>query len=73
MRDKVGKGLPESDKVLEGEEENSWSNIVELARSADWKRECLKRDEKFDMHFSAAVSMAWSIFLTLILMNRWAL
>jgi cysteinyl-tRNA synthetase len=57
VQNKVSKGLSEPDKVAEGEEEKAWFCIVELARGTDWKQECLKRDEKFDMHFSAAVSM----------------
>ena len=68
VREKVGKGLPESVKVVEGEEEKAWSRIVELVRDKDWQRECLKRDEKFDMHFSAAVSIVYP--LTLSLMSR---
>lgn len=56
VRDKVNKGLPSDQKVVEGSEEASWPKLSVLIQNAEWKQECLKRDEKFDMHFTAAVS-----------------
>lgn len=55
VRGKVSKGLPESERVVEGQEETAWSRLTELAQDKSWKQECLKRDEKFDMYFSSAV------------------
>lgn len=39
-----------------GSEEASWTQLSVLMQDAEWKYDCLKRDEKFDMHFTAAVS-----------------
>ena len=50
-----GKGLPDSDKPVPGDEEKSWPRLVELSQNKNWKQECSKRDEKFEMYFSAAV------------------
>jgi hypothetical protein len=55
MRENVGKGLSETEKPVEGEEENTWPRIADLIENKDWRQECLKRDQKFDMHFSSAV------------------
>lgn len=57
VQDKLGqgKGLLESDKPVPGEEEKSWPRLVELFQNKIWKQECLKREEKFEMQFSAAV------------------
>ena len=55
LRTSVNKGVPEKDRASEGNEETSWSRISELYNNPDWKQECLKRDEKFDMHYSSAV------------------
>jgi hypothetical protein len=57
VHDKLGKGkgLPDGDKPAPGDEEKSWSRLVELFQNKDWKQECSKRDEKFEMYFSAAV------------------
>lgn len=54
---KVSKGLEESERPHHGQEREAWANLVSRFQSTDkaWKSECLKRDEKFDMHFSAAV------------------
>lgn len=56
VQEKVAKGLLESDRPTPGEEEKVWPRLLELFRAPEWKQECLKRDEKFDMHFSNAVS-----------------
>lgn len=55
VRTRVNKGLPESDRATEANEEAVWSRISELYSNPEWKQECLKRDEKFDMHYSSAV------------------
>lgn len=55
VRGKVGKGLTVNDKPLDGEEEKIWPRLVGLNQNKVWRQECLKRDEKFEMHFSAAV------------------
>lgn len=58
VRQKVSKGLLETDvNVLKEEgEEKAWPRLAErFLKDSAWKQECLKRDEKFSMHFSAAV------------------
>ena len=50
-----GKGIPDGDKPIHGEEEKSWPRLVELFQINNWKQECLKREEKIEMYFSAAV------------------
>jgi cysteinyl-tRNA synthetase len=50
-----GKGLPDGDKPVTGEEENAWPRLAELFQNKNWKQECSKRDEAFEMHFTAAV------------------
>jgi cysteinyl-tRNA synthetase len=57
FRDKVGEGLPDGEKPIQGKEEESWSRLVDRMKDNEWKQACLKRDEKYDMHFSAAVSL----------------
>jgi hypothetical protein len=61
IRENVSKGLPVEEKPSRGEEEVRWPRIAELARDQSRKLECLKRDEKFDMHFTAAVGV-FSLF-----------
>ncbi|KAJ7049675.1 tRNA synthetases class I (C) catalytic domain-containing protein [Mycena amicta] len=48
------KGLPDTLAPAEGDEDAFWPRLVELIQNKDWKQECLRRDEKFDMHFSSA-------------------
>ncbi|KAG6900716.1 hypothetical protein C0993_003742 [Termitomyces sp. T159_Od127] len=52
---KVGRALSESDRPRGGEEVTAWPRLTEQVQDKAWKQECLKRDEKFDMHFSSAV------------------
>lgn len=54
IRENVSKGLPDEEKPSRGDEEVRWPQIAGLARDQNRKLECLKRDEKFDMHFTAA-------------------
>lgn len=59
IREQVAKGLPDGDKPRQGTEESSWPRLAELFQIKTWKQECLKRNEKFEMHFSNAVSLAY--------------
>lgn len=59
FRNKVGEGLPDGEKPPQGKEEETWSLFVDRIKDKEWKQGCLMRDEKFDMHFSAAVSLAF--------------
>ncbi|KAH9485083.1 putative cysteine--tRNA ligase [Psilocybe cubensis] len=54
LRNRVNKGVPENEKIIEGREEESWRTICASYQNSAWKQECLKRDEKFDMYYSAA-------------------
>jgi len=55
IRSEVNKGLPENEKIIQGNEEGAWKSLSQKIQDAPWKQECLKRHEKFDMAFSAAV------------------
>lgn len=54
---KLAKGLPSTDKPAEGAEWDAWPALQARFLNEDktWKQDCLKRDEKFEMHFVAAV------------------
>ncbi|KAF9482214.1 hypothetical protein BDN70DRAFT_875310 [Pholiota conissans] len=54
VRTRVSKAVPEKNKATEGTEETAWAQVTELYQNAEWKHECLKRDEKFDMYYTAA-------------------
>ncbi|KAI0081961.1 cysteinyl-tRNA synthetase [Panus rudis PR-1116 ss-1] len=54
VQTKVSKGLAAGDRPEPGEERETWSRLHSLFQDKAWKQECLKRDEKFEMHFSAA-------------------
>ncbi|KAG9220464.1 hypothetical protein CCMSSC00406_0003920 [Pleurotus cornucopiae] len=54
VHEKVSKGLLEANRVARDTEEDQWSQLAQLAQDKPWKQECSKRDEKFDMHFTAA-------------------
>jgi hypothetical protein len=62
VREKIGKGLSETDKPAEGQEDQAFSRLTQLAQDKQWKQECLKRDEKFDMHLTSAV---WRTYTSL--------
>lgn len=67
IRSEVNKGLLESEKIVEGKEEDAWKTLSQKIQDASWKQECLKRYEKFDMAFSAAVhekKFSWLIYTT---------
>jgi len=55
VRSKVSKGLLDEDVPPFGSEWQAWSRLSIKAADKAWKTEALKRDEKFDMHFTAAV------------------
>jgi hypothetical protein len=55
IRSEVNKGLLGGEKIVEGEEEDAWKVLSQKVQDSAWKQECLKRYEKFDMAFSAAV------------------
>jgi len=54
VRSKVSKGLLGEDVPPFGSEWQAWSGLSIKAADKAWKTEALKRDEKFDMHFTAA-------------------
>lgn len=55
IRSEVNKGLSECEKIIEGKEEEAWKVLSQKIQDSSWKQGCLKRDEKFEMAFSAAV------------------
>jgi len=57
VQTRVRKGLPENEKVPEGSEDTVWLRISELYQKPEWRQECLKRDEKFDLYYSSAVRL----------------
>lgn len=65
MRTRVNKGVPETEKAGDGIEEAAWLRISSLYSNPEWKQECLKRDEKFDMHYSSAVSTKSTLEMSL--------
>ncbi|KAH9979011.1 tRNA synthetases class I (C) catalytic domain-containing protein [Lactifluus volemus] len=54
VHSKVSKGLPSEEVPPLGSEWQAWNSLVIKAADPAWKTEALKRDEKFDMHFTAA-------------------
>lgn len=73
VRSKVSKGLVDADKLVQGEELDKWAVLQGRFGSADktWKQENLKRDEKFEMHFSAAVRGVVFLYLWSADMGVW--
>lgn len=55
VQSKVGKGLPETDQVASGTEKETWPTLVERFQEKAWRQAGLQKDEKFEMHFNAAV------------------
>lgn len=53
----MNKGLLPSDQIQEGQEDQGWAVLTQRVTDNAWKQECLKRNEKFDMHLTEAVSM----------------
>ncbi|KAK7692221.1 hypothetical protein QCA50_003845 [Cerrena zonata] len=54
VRSKVSKGLLETDRLASGQERSAWASFTTRFQDKAWKQECLKRDEKFEMHFNAS-------------------
>ncbi|KAF8499666.1 tRNA synthetases class I (C) catalytic domain-containing protein [Russula emetica] len=54
VRCKVSKGLPSEQVPPSGSEWQAWSELSIKAADNAWKNDALKRDEKFDMYFTAA-------------------
>ncbi|KAJ7834242.1 tRNA synthetases class I (C) catalytic domain-containing protein [Mycena olivaceomarginata] len=54
VREQLRKGLSVADAPKEGDEDSAWPRLAELVQNKDWKQECLRKDEKFDMNFSSA-------------------
>jgi len=63
VRFKVNKGLPADEELPFGLERQAWSKLSIKVADKAWKDEALKRDEKFEMHFTAA-SRAYAAILT---------
>jgi len=64
VHSKVSKGLRADEVPPFGLEPQAWSKLSIKAADKAWKDEALKRDEKFEMHFTAAVRSHISIDLT---------
>lgn len=56
LHGKLSKGLPNEDKLDAGNEIDAFSRVLQRSQDTEWKIECSKRDEKFDMHLKALVS-----------------
>ncbi|KAJ3532214.1 hypothetical protein NM688_g7456 [Phlebia brevispora] len=54
VQSKVAKGLPDEVKPIKGQEAAAWPELANSFQNREWKQECLRRDEKFEMHFTAA-------------------
>jgi cysteinyl-tRNA synthetase len=54
-RSQLFPGLPDTDRPAVGEEKTQWSKLLTLNENVEWRAGCLKRDEKFGMHFTAVV------------------
>jgi len=55
VRSKVSKGLSADEVPPFGLECQAWSKLSISATDKAWKDDALRRDEKFEMHFTAAV------------------
>lgn len=56
VRGKVSKGLRAEDLPENGAEWDAWSSLENKFKDKEWRQDNLKRDEKFEMYFNAAVS-----------------
>ncbi|KAH7909293.1 tRNA synthetases class I (C) catalytic domain-containing protein [Hygrophoropsis aurantiaca] len=54
VHQEVSKGLPHEQRPSSEEYDTAWPRLSQLFQDKAWKSECLKRDEKFEMRFSAA-------------------
>jgi cysteinyl-tRNA synthetase len=56
VRSKVCKGLADADAPAPGGEWDAWPALeAQFKDDRSWRQEGLRRDEKFEMHFNAAV------------------
>ena len=55
VQSKVSKGLSESDRPVPGSEREAWPGLVQRFQDKAWRLQGLQKDEKFEMHFNAAV------------------
>jgi len=60
VKENISKGLPDNEKIQEGEEEKAWAWISAEIQKPEWKQACLRREEKFDMYVSSAVRYNYS-------------
>lgn len=56
LHSQLTKALSQEDLPKEGNEGNSWAELVAKSQNLEWRLECRKRDEKFDMYLKALVS-----------------
>ncbi|KAF5388684.1 hypothetical protein D9757_004757 [Collybiopsis confluens] len=54
VQKEVGAGLPPTERITVDQAESEFGRISQLVQNKEWKQECLKRDEKFDMNFTSA-------------------
>lgn len=63
MQKEVASGLPPDERVFGTDEvDTKFRQISQSIQNKEWKQECLKRDEKFDMNFTSAVR-GYKVFL----------
>lgn len=67
----LNKGLSPNEQIEEGKENETWPLLVERVKDTNWKQECSKRHEKFDMQFTEAVRISlyirhcWTYFVAI--------
>ena len=62
VRGKVSKGLKAEDVPQNGAEWDAWTTLENKFEDTEWRQDNLKRDEKFEMHFKAAVRSDSSLY-----------
>lgn len=66
VQERVAKGLPDSERPSVGDEEIEWDHLTTRVQDTQWKLDCLRRDEKFDMYFSSAVRPLLSLAFCIV-------
>lgn len=66
---KVRKGLADADCPTPGSEWETWPNLVDRFQDKAWKQAGLQKDEKFEMHFNAAVGSAFPTLCVMCLIR----
>ena len=61
IRSDLAKGLADSEKPVEGTEDDAWNEILSKSQDVSWKSECTRRYEKFDLAFRALVRHSFSM------------